>query len=161
MFVRRTPARLPMPESKTCISGHQKLANPTFVQPELEYATSILHPSQAYLTQKLEAIQNRATRFICSQYSPNTSVTALKQSLNLHSLESRRITSRICLLPAFCYRPKSRPLLKTTPPNLVPYQPQQRHSTAQAITPWSHLPDTIASCTDCQLFCEKLLNHVP
>lgn len=41
-----------------------KLAYQTFVRPQLEYAAPIWSPYQTYLINELEAIQNRATRFI-------------------------------------------------------------------------------------------------
>lgn len=93
----------------------KKLAYITFVRPKLEYASSVWHPSQSYLISDLEAIQNRAARFITSQYSRNTSVTLLKRSLGLQTLATRRVISRLCLFHSFFYR-SPRHLLLQPPP---------------------------------------------
>lgn len=155
---------------KTASAEIKKLAYLTFVRPKLEYASSIWHPSQAYLSDNLESIQNRATRFITAQYSYNVSITSLKNSLDLPSLASRRIISRLCLLHAFYYHPRSRSALLITPTRtssrLSHSHPIARikgrtSSTSSsffphAITLWNALPDSIVSCTDRKTFREKL-----
>lgn len=52
----------------------RKLANETYVRPKLEYASAICSPHQLYLVDLIEAIQNRAARFIMSLYSRDISV---------------------------------------------------------------------------------------
>lgn len=69
----------------------KKLAYVTFVPPQLEFASSVWHPSQDYLAASLESVQNRATRFITSDYSRYTSVTSLKQTIRLQTLKSCHI----------------------------------------------------------------------
>lgn len=148
----------------------KKLAYLTYVRPKLEYASSIWHPSQAYLADDLEAVQNCLARFITSQYSRRISVTALKQTLSLASLASRRITSRVCLLHTFFYFSRSgHPLLKcplrtssrlslTHPLMTIKCRTAAMSSSffPHAITVWNALPDNIVSCRDRKIFRDKL-----
>lgn len=69
----------------------------TLVRPKLEYAASVWDPNTASLCNELESIQNRASRFILSNYHRTSSVTSMKESLSLPLLERRRKIFRLCL----------------------------------------------------------------
>lgn len=144
------------------------------MRPKLEYASSIWHPSQTYITNHLERIQNRAARVISSKYSNNISVTALKESLNLPSLEARRIVSRLCLVHAFFYHPQSRHVLlqpshrtSSRINHSQPIAPINCRTSAMnnsffpnGITLWNNLPDNIITCSNRQTFRDKLNNYI-
>lgn len=92
-FIRRN-LRLATPSIKT-------LVYLTYVRPKLEYASAIWDPHQSNLSSALEKVQNRAVRFIYSDYSYFTSVTALKSKAYLPNLDTRRKHSRLCLFHMF------------------------------------------------------------
>lgn len=75
----------------------------TLVRPKLEYACSIWDPGQVTLTNSLELIQNRSARFIISNYSRYSSVSAMKLTLDLPDLALRRQCSRLCLFHKIFY----------------------------------------------------------
>lgn len=158
---------------KSASADIKKLAYLTYVRPKLEYASSIWHPSQSYLTDEIEAVQNRAARFISSEYSPYISITALKRALSLPALESRRIIARLCLLHCFFYQSPTRHTLLIPPvrtssrlAHTCPIAHISGRTAAinnsffpHAITLWNTLPNAIASCSDREKFREKLTCH--
>lgn len=67
----------------------------TLVRSKLGYAASIWDPGLESLIS--ESVQNRASRFILSNYHRTASVTVMKTSLSLPNLSIRTKVSRLCL----------------------------------------------------------------
>lgn len=75
----------------------------SIIRATLDYASVIWHPHTTSLTDCIESIQNKAARFILRTYSPYQSVSALKQSLNLPDLSTRRKFFRLSLFHSLYY----------------------------------------------------------
>ena len=71
------------------------VAYKTLVRPQLEYASTSLYPQHDTKINKVEAVQRRAARWATRDYKYTPSVTALLKDLNLHTLDQRRIDSRL------------------------------------------------------------------
>lgn len=154
-------------------SSVRKIAYLTFVRPQLEYASPVWSPYQHYLIQMIEAIQNRAARFITQNYQCHSSVSQIKREIGLQPLDIRR---KIALLVLFHKYISSRnpcafPL--HTPDRMSARMRNQRSfkrifgrtrafnlsALPQAISLWNDLPDVIVSVTNNNAFREKLLSH--
>ena len=70
----------------------------TYVRPQLEYCSVIWHPWQKNLTYNIESVQRAAARYVCSNYSFQSSVTHMLNELGWPTLESRRLQTSLILL---------------------------------------------------------------
>ena len=62
----------------------------SLVRPILEYSSNVWNPYTATLTNRIEAVQRRAARFVLQRYRRTSSVGDMLQELNWQSLEERR-----------------------------------------------------------------------
>ena len=69
----------------------------TFVRPTLEYASTVWTPHDTDSNQ-LEMVQRRAVRFVKSDYSRTSSVTAMRQDLGWDTLQQRRDQARLSMM---------------------------------------------------------------
>lgn len=145
----------------------------SLVRPKLEYASSIWDPGHQGLISRLEATQNRAVRFILSNYHRTASVTSMKLTLSLPSLSSRRKTARLCLFHKIYHHIPSLRLKLMLEPSYrssrldhihkvgIPNFNTFKFSTSfipRTSTDWNHLPASIADINDISLFKQSLIN---
>lgn len=83
---------------KASPSHVKNMACNTYIRSKLEYAASVWNPHQIYLINNLESVQNRAARFTLFEYDRTTSVSALKNQLNLPPLQVHRKIARLSAL---------------------------------------------------------------
>lgn len=146
------------------------MAYNSFVRPQLEYAAIIWNPHQMYLKKSLDAVQNRAIRFILRNYT-HQSITLLRNNLKLPTLEQRRenfllqhffklyhgaSTFRyLHIKPANHISPRTDHPLKVFLPfartNMYKYSPL-----VLAIKLWNNLPCNTAVISDYDAFCNAL-----
>ena len=70
----------------------------SLVRPQVEYAASVWSPWLARDKARIERVQRRAARHVYNTYSRYSSVTAMLQSLDWETLESRRFNMRLCII---------------------------------------------------------------
>ena len=83
---------------KSCHKQVKLDAYNIFIKPIFNYAATVGTPHSQCHTNKLEAIQNRAARFIVSDYRRIKSVSAIKHSLNMKSVQCQHEELRLLML---------------------------------------------------------------
>jgi len=82
---------------RQCSTAVKSLAYFTYVQPIVEYASTVWSPHIKADINKLEMIQRRAARFVLNNYSRFASVTRMLDILKWPTLENRRNTAKIIM----------------------------------------------------------------
>lgn len=147
----------------------------TLVRSKLEYASSIWDPHMVVVSSSLEAIQNRAARFIVTNYSRTASITSIKSSLKLSDLAARRKIARLCLFHKIYF---TNPILKQALISAPSYNSARNDHRFKVGVPkcranpyfysfipktcddWNHLPASIASIPDPTSFKTAVTNIV-
>ena len=88
-----------------CDQRSKAQAYTTFVRPIVEYASSVWDPHvwNKSQTAQLEATQNKAARFVCSNWRRTASVSAMREQLQWLSLQERRARARVCIMHKIFY----------------------------------------------------------
>ena len=131
----------------------------TLVRPQLEYASTVWSPHTDLDINKLEFVQRRAARWVTRDYQYTSSVSIMLQDLNRHTLDERRIDSRLVLLYKVTYDlvaiPASDYLIRNTRPSsrnpLIAYR---QISTLKDFYKYTFFPRTI-------IHWNALPHHIP
>ena len=150
--------------------GHIKeRAYTTLVRPQLEYAAAVWDPYTKDKQGQIEMVQRRAARFVCKDYSRESSVTAMLERLGWRSLLQRRADIRLvtfykCLHGLVAVdvtkdlarqdRPSrhNHPMSFHVPPETKLYI--QKSFLPRTVVQWNSLPSTIALTPSLESFKE-------
>lgn len=135
----------------------------TFVRPKLEYANTIWWPQQAYLVDSLEAVQNKAARFISRNFLRSSSISTIKSDLFLRQLAVRATINRLTFFHSIYYSNSPERELYIKTPHFI----SRRHDHTRKVQPiyartnkyqysplclsitnWNALPEHVASDTN-------------
>ena len=79
-----------------CPPELKEMSYKAIVRPQLEYCAAVWNPHTTRNINKIEAVQRRAARFVKNDFSRDSSVTTMLNTLKWQSLEKRRAV--ICLV---------------------------------------------------------------
>ena len=138
----------------------------SLVRPQVEYAASVWSPWLARDKARIERVQHRAARYVYNTYSRYSSVTAMLQSLDWETLESRRFNMRLCIIYKAYYNLAIFPLSDYATPITVQTRGNNikfilphcnkdvfKHSFLPAVLRgWNALPQSAVEATSLELF---------
>ena len=152
----------------------------SLVRPKLEYTASVWdpqvrqHAQSNTLVDKLEAVQNRAVRFIAGGYRHTTSITQLRTSLGLPTLQQRRQLARLTLFYKSINNLIAIPIHSYLTRNTLPtrghslrfhtFSPKTEvYRTSflpRTVTEWNVLPQQLVTANTLTLFKRGLAQHM-
>ena len=83
---------------KTSNKKLKEAAYKTYIRPQVEYCSTVWHPWQKHLTQRIEMIQRSAARYVQNDYHYKSSVTNMINKLKWSTLEQRRNHASMVML---------------------------------------------------------------
>ncbi len=144
----------------------------SLVRPHMEYCSNVWDPYNKKEIDQLEAVQNKAARFVLQRHSRTESVTAMKQQLEWQSLQERRFVNRQKVLYKTIHDQHalkmpshvSRPALTLRHHHAYTYNVIRSNINAyrlsyfpRTVRVWNLLPTPIISATSLEIF-TNLLN---
>jgi len=138
----------------------------TYIRPICEYATVIWSPHLQSNIHQLEMVQRKAARFVFSDYSRYSSVSAMLNELDWRTLEKRRDNSILVMLHKIINQYVDIPhnqILHTAPSNTRSNSRKFLHLPSRidsfkhsffpgAIRLWNHLPDHLVEIDNVDTF---------
>ena len=138
------------------------------VRPIMEYAAVIWDPFTSSNIQRLEMVQRRSARMVCSDFRRTSSVTSMLQQLQWPTLQERRAQAKVTMMHRIVNKTVDIPTTHLHPTTsvrghsqrfLVPFartQTYQRSFFPDTIRIWNSLPQTVVSCTSTDSFKGKV-----
>ena len=158
----------------SCSKQIKEMAYKSLVRPILEYSSPVWDPHMKTLAKQLEAVQNRAARFVSGVYSRKSSITSIKQELKWTDLETRRKVARLIIfhqslagqlaIPVRNFlRPVQRTSRNTNPEyNFTPIAANKNcyknSFLPHTLIDWNNLPQSITTIKDKDAF-KSAINH--
>ena len=152
---------------RRCPSKLKELSYNSLVRSGLEYASIVWDPHLVKDVNKLEAVQRRAARFVCSNYDRHSSVSAMMNSLGWSTLQTRRRQARLTMLhriirgpsaisPEAPLQPASRRTRSTNSHKLQRLSANtsvyQHSFFPRTIPEWNALPQRVVDCETVEAF---------
>ena len=147
----------------------------TVVRSGLEYASTVWCPHEAKLINGLESVQRRAARWAVNRYERKASVTQMLAELKWHTLEQRRIHSRLVMLFKIFHglalvqhnslshatNSSTRHSRNTNQYTYTPFQPRTNYFKysffPHTVSQWNSLPLNILEAPTVEVFKARLL----
>ena len=151
--------------------GIKETAYKTLVRPIMEYAATVWDPHTQDSTDKIEAIQRRAARFVLRRYRNTSSASNLIDELRWPSLQDRRRTARLTMLykirhdmvcmsslkekmePAVARQRRGHDSQYTLPRCRTQYL--QQSFLPRTIKDWNNLPQSVVEATTIDTFVSR------
>ncbi len=158
-----------------CTAELKSTAYKSLVRPHLEYCSPVWDPSTKELITKLEAVQRKAARFACRDYSRESSVSAMLLKLNLDPLQLRRQATRLTLMYKITNSQVAIPAQKFLTPVARPtrrnnsraYQRPRANKNCynnsffpKTIAEWNSLPEHLVNINTPEAFKEQVTEHL-
>ena len=148
---------------KTSRRGVKESAYKTYVRPQLEYCSTVWHPWQKHLTNKIEQVQRSAARYVLNDYNYTSSVTEMLNILGWSTLENRRNRTTLIMLYKIIHSNVivDHNHLQPTRNNnyLIPYSRTQYHLNSffpRAIRLWNRLPSIVQQSPSLPVYIGRL-----
>ena len=98
---------------KTCSRDIKLKCYKTYVRPIIEYTSPVWDTNNKNVTQKVESVQRKASRFILNDYNKDSSVSKMIKKLNFDSIELRCKVEKLKLMYSIASQKKFIKCLKT------------------------------------------------